>query len=251
MLALIGLGLWDVKDISVRGFEAVKAADLVYLETYTSIGATKEQLETFFAKKMLLADRKLVEQDAEELLKHAKTRNVVLLVHGDPLLATTHVDLLQRAKQHNIPTEVFQNASVLNAVARTGLQAYKFGKTASIPFSQENYQPETPYTVLQENHSIGAHTLFLLDLRPEENKFMTIPEAIRELQRIEVRQGKGLVKDSTLCVGCARLGSSDQKIRAGTAKELIHADFGKPPHCLIIPGKLHFVEEEFVKEFMK
>jgi diphthine synthase len=37
MLYLIGLGLGDAEDISIKGLEVVKNAKEVYLETYTSI----------------------------------------------------------------------------------------------------------------------------------------------------------------------------------------------------------------------
>lgn len=37
MLFLVGLGLGDCKDITVRGLEIVKKAETVYLESYTSI----------------------------------------------------------------------------------------------------------------------------------------------------------------------------------------------------------------------
>lgn len=37
MLFLVGLGLGDPKDITVKGLEIVKNADAVYLEAYTSI----------------------------------------------------------------------------------------------------------------------------------------------------------------------------------------------------------------------
>lgn len=37
MLYLVGLGLADEKDITVRGLEVVKSASRVYLEAYTSI----------------------------------------------------------------------------------------------------------------------------------------------------------------------------------------------------------------------
>ena len=37
MLYLVGLGLADETDISVKGLEVVKAAQRVYLEAYTSI----------------------------------------------------------------------------------------------------------------------------------------------------------------------------------------------------------------------
>ncbi len=250
MLSIIGLGLWDVTDISIKGLERVKAADVVYLETYTSVfGTPVEDLEKFFGKKLLRADRQLVEQTAERLLAECRRKSVVLLIYGDPLCATTHVDLLARAHADGISTEILQNASVLTAVARTGLQLYKFGKTGSIPFSQGDYQPETPYIVLKENLSIGAHTLFLLDLRPDEQKFMTVTEGVRELQRMEIKQGKGLIKDSAVIIGCARLGAPDEMIRAGTLREIAKIDLGKPPHCIIVPGKLHFVEEEWIKKW--
>ena len=37
MLYLVGLGLGDAKDITVKGLEIVKKADYVFLEAYTSI----------------------------------------------------------------------------------------------------------------------------------------------------------------------------------------------------------------------
>ena len=37
MLYLIGLGLADEKDITVKGLEIVRKAERVYLEAYTSI----------------------------------------------------------------------------------------------------------------------------------------------------------------------------------------------------------------------
>jgi diphthine synthase len=37
MFYIIGIGLGDVKDITVRGLEIVRKAERVYLESYTSI----------------------------------------------------------------------------------------------------------------------------------------------------------------------------------------------------------------------
>jgi hypothetical protein len=47
MLTLIGLGLGDVKDITLNGLEAIKNADKVFLEAYTSVlcaGETQKQM---------------------------------------------------------------------------------------------------------------------------------------------------------------------------------------------------------------
>lgn len=250
MLNIIGIGLSDEKDISVKGLELVKNSDIVYLESYTSllqIPLTK--LESFYGKKVLLADRTTVESKAEELIiTPAKTKVVSFLVIGDSLSATTHIDLISRAHEHKIPVTVVHNASVLTAIGATGLQLYKFGKTASIPFTHEGYEPDTPYQLLAENQSIGAHTLFLLDLKPDENKFMSVNDAIKYLQKLETKHGKKLVTNDTLVVGCARLGSDVQKMLAGKAKDIVKKDFGKPVHCLIIPGKLHFMEEEALQQ---
>jgi diphthine synthase len=250
MLYIIGIGLNDEKDISVKGLEAVKNSSEVFLETYTSqLQVTAEKLEEFYGKKIIRATRTLVEQDSDRILQKAKTQNVSFLVIGDALSATTHCDLILRAKEKGIDVEIIHNASVLNAVGITGLQLYKFGKTTSVPFEEGNYQPETPYDVVKDNSKLGYHTLLLLDLRPLENKFMSVSDAIRYLLKIELRRNEKVLTDNTMLVGCARIGSKKPKIAYGKAKELLKIDFGIAPHCLIVPGKLHFVEEEFLKQY--
>ena len=247
-LYFIGLGLNNEKDITINGLEAVKKCDLVYLENYTSVlNCAKEQLEKFYNKKIILARRNLVEADDNEILENAKTKNVAFLVVGDPFAATTHIDLFLRAKKEGIKCNIIHNTSIINAIGITGLQLYKFGKTTSIPLENENV--EAPYDVLKGNLSLGLHTLFLLDLNPEEEKFMPVNDAIRYLLKVELKRNEKIFSEKTLCVGCARVGSENQLIKAGTAKELLKLDFGKPMHCLIVPGKLHFMEEEALKMF--
>jgi len=241
-LYIIGIGLCDEKDITIKGLERVKKSSTVYLETYTSklqIGI--ERLEKFYGKKIIPADREIVEKRAEEtILKDAATKETAFLVIGDPFSATTHIDIYTRAKDAGIKVEIINNASVLTAIGITGLELYKFGKVTSIPF--ENKNVKTPYEVYQMNQKNGLHTLFLLDLRPEEDKFMTVNEAIDYLISI------GLTKE-TLCIGCAGLGSKEYELKAANTSELLKKRFTKFPQCLIIPGKLHFVEEEMIERY--
>ena len=245
-LYFIGLGLGNEKDISINGLEAIRKCDIVYLENYTSIlNATQEALEKFYNKKIILARRNLIESDNNEILENAKTRNVALLIAGDPLVAKTHIDLFLRGKKDDIKCTIIHNASIVSAIGATGLQVYKFGKTTSIPMENENI--ETPYDVLKDNLSLGLHTLFLLDLDPEEEKFMSVNDAIRYLLKVELKRNEGIFSEKTFCIGCARLGSDSQIIKAGIAKEMLKFNFGKPVHCLIVPGKLHFMEEEALK----
>lgn len=246
-LFLIGLGLADEKDISLKGLEAIKHCSKLYLEHYTSkLSCSKEDLEKLYSKKVELANREFVES-ADVLLKEAKESNVALLIIGDPLCATTHWDILQRAKAQGIKTEIVHNASIINTIGATGLQVYKFGKTTSIPFPTEKFSPESYYDILKENKSVGAHTLVLLDLDPINNKFMSVNEAIELLRKIERKRNEKVFLPKDLCVGIARLGAKDQKIVAGTVIAVSDADFGPAPHCLVVPGKLHFVEEEALR----
>lgn len=245
MLYIIGLGLSDANDITVKGLEVIKECDEIFLEVYTSkLNCSIDDLEKLYEKKVTAADRDFVE-GASELLNKAKNADIALLIIGDPLSATTHWDIMQRAREQNIKVEVIHNASIISSIAVTGLQLYKFGKTASIPHPKDDYKPETAYNLIKENQSIGAHTLCLLDTQPE---FMNVNQAIEILMNIEKKRKENVFTDDTFCVGCARIGAKDQIIKAGKAKDLLKYDFGSPVHCLVVPSKLHFVEDESLQQ---
>ena len=247
-LYIIGIGLSTEKDITVKGLEIVQKCDKIYLENYTSLlQCSVPDLEKLYGKKVILADRTAAEQKDQEIVEEARKKDVAFLVVGDPFSATTHIELFKSAQEKNVPVKVIPNASVLTAVGITGLQLYKFGQTTSLPFLEEHPNLETPYNVLNENQGRGLHTLFLLDLKPEKNTFMSVNEALDILEKIEARKKQNLLKKDTLVVGCARLGSDNAIIKAGPLEKIKKYNFGKPPHCLIIPGKMHFMEEEMVR----
>ncbi len=238
-LYMIGLGLHDEKDITVKGLEAIKNCDAVYLETYTSsLSVDIHKLEGFYGKSVIPANRALVEQQAEEtILKDAKEGDAAFLVIGDPFGATTHTDLKMRAMHEGIEVVVINNASILNAIGIVGLELYKFGKATSIPFANDGVK--TPFEVFQKNDKNKLHTLILLDLDPDNEKYMTIKEALEFLIKL------GLDKDRK-CVGCAGIGASDAEIACSSAELLAEKSFTKYPQCLIIPSDLHFVEEDML-----
>jgi len=247
-LYMIGIGLWDEKDITVKGLEAIKICSKVFLETYTSkLGVSTEQLEKFYGKKIILASRALVEKSANEVLEPAKKSNVALLVIGDVFSATTHTDLFLRAKEMKIDVVIINNASILNAVGIVGLELYKYGKTTSIPFHNKDIQ--TPYDIIKQNKKSKLHTLLLLDIDSEHDKYMTIKEAITYLLRVEEKRKENVFTQDTKCIGAARLGSEKPIIAYATAEQLLKTDFGEPLHSLIVPGELHFVEEEALRNW--
>ena len=137
----------------------------------------------------------------------------------------------------------------MTAVGIAGLQIYKFGKTTSVPYPDKNFRQETSYEVINQNRMLGLHTILLLDIRQDLKKYMTVAEAIGVLLEIESRKQQAVFTENTFCVGCARIGSSDFIIKAGTASQLKAFDFGRQPHCLIVTGELHFVEEEALAQW--
>lgn len=269
VLYVIGLGLGDEKDITVRGLELVKSADKVFLEAYTSIlgGVSKERLEAFYEKEVTVADRGLVENDAEDLIiEPAKTESVAFLVVGDPVCATTHTDLVLRAKEMGVKVELVHNASIMGAAGACGLQLYNFGQTVSIPFFDEKWRPTSFYPKIKYNRLGGMHTLCLLDIKVKEPDFeammrgitkflppryMSVSVAAEQLLEVEDTHGEGVYHGTkTLCVGLARMGQPTQKIVAGTLQELTMIDMGDPLHSLIICGALHDLELEVLKEYL-
>ena len=78
VLYLIGLGLSNEKDITIKGLEYIKESEYVYMEYYTSIlGVDKNTLEKFYGKEIILADREMIENDFDkEILEKAKNKKI-------------------------------------------------------------------------------------------------------------------------------------------------------------------------------
>lgn len=269
MLYIVGLGLGDEKDITVKGLEAVKTCDLLFLESYTSIlpGIKKERLEEFYGKKIEEADRHLVESECEDkILEAAKSKVVGFLVVGDPFGATTHTDMVVRAREMGIQVEVIHNASIMNAIGICGLQLYQFGITVSICFFTETWKPDSFYDKVKKNRENGLHTLCLLDIKVKEPteetlirpslkkymppRFMTVNQAIDEMLEIESLRGENVYTQDTMAVGLARVGAKDQMIAYGTLAQLRQLEWGEPLHSLVLcaPDKdIHFLEKEHLE----
>jgi len=253
-LIFVGLGLFDELDISLRGLEEAKKADFVYAEFYTSLmaGFSIENFSRIAGKKVIVVPRRtLEEENGEPILQKAEKAKVVFLVAGDPLVATTHVDLRIRAEKRGIKTRIIHGASIMSAVAGlSGLQNYRFGRSVTVPFAEGGFLSETPYNVVAENKARNLHTLCFLDIRAEETRYMTVKEALDLLLATEKKKRQGIVNENTLVVGVARAGAENVTVKAERASKLMAFDFGGPPHVLVFPANvLHFMEAEALMQF--
>ena len=247
-LVFIGLGLNSEKSISLLGIEKARKADSVFIELYTSLMPELDirKLEELVRKQVHIVSRRDLEEDSgRRILQSAQKGKAVPLVPGDPLMATTHVDLRIRAEKQGIKTMIVHGASIISAViGLSGLQNYKFGKSVTVPFSDLGSVEATSYNVIAENKKAGLHTLCFLDIKAEEKRYMNTKDAIDMLSALEREKRQQVITDKTLAVGIARAGSENPAVKADFVKQLRRYDFGKPPYTLIFPGKLHFMEAE-------
>ena len=251
MFSLVGLGLFDEKDISLKGLECLRNVDKIYAEFFTShlFGSSFDKIEELIGKKIEVLVRGEVEEE-HVFIDEAKQLDVALITGGDPLIATTHSDFLVQCSKKGIDFEVIHASSILSsAPAISGLQGYKFGKVTTIPFPDYNFYPKSPYMAIEENLKSELHTLFLLDIQSHNNIYMTVNEGLEYLMSIkDDLDYDGLINEDSLAIGIARVGSSDVVVKAGKISSLIDFDFGGPLHCIVIPSKLHIVEAEYLVE---
>ena len=238
MLYLIGLGLNDEKDLTVKALEIAKNCDC-YAELYTSIWqGSLEGLEKLVGKPVQNLKRNDLEEKSAIIIEKAKENDVAVFVPGDPLSATTHIDLIYQTKQRKIPFQIIHNASIFSAVGETGLQIYKFGKTATIPMSGKLANVKK---TVKSNKKLGLHTLLLLDIDREINIHLTVPDALKMLLKAKT------VKETDSVIVFSRAGG-DSKIKYDSVRNLVR-DIIDLPAVIIIPGKLHFSEKDFLEMF--
>jgi len=232
MFYLIGLGLCE-KDLSLHAVEAIKKCDKIFCEFYTnkwhgSIG----EIEKMTGKKIETLKREQAESDF--LINEAQKNDVALLVGGDPLTATTHMELFIEARKNKIPVEVVHAPSIYTAVAETGLQIYKFGRTTTLT---SEYKPTSPFETIKENKKRGLHTLILMDTKNGE-KYMTVKEGL------EILLDGNVVDKNDKIIACCALGSKNQIIKYAAVSKLIKENPKQTPASIILTGDLHFKEEE-------
>ena len=249
MLTLVGMGLFDEQDITLRGLEAAKNADKVYIELYTGKwGGSLDKLSKMIGNPIVELARKDLEENSSAILKEAKNDDIIIFVQGDPLIVTTHSALLMDAKKQGIAIKVIHNASIVSAIAETGLHIQKFGPLVSIPFSEKTKGklPQSVYDVIKHNQESNLHTLCLLDIVAEEKRYLTVNETLNILLKLEKQNGDGLIENGSKLVVFSVDRSS--KIFYGTLKELLDKTFNTPT-VIIIPAKLHFTEKEYLESY--
>lgn len=235
MLHLISIGLFNENDMSINAVETAMHCDELYCEFYTSqLDTTAEKLGKFIGKPVSELRREDLENNMGKILADARDKDIGILVGGDCLTATTHIALLVEAKKLGIGANIVHGSSIYTAVAKTGLQIYKFGRVTTLP----SFKARSCYDVIEQNLKSGLHTLVLLDIG------MPVKKAVESLLELENNANEKIISGRKI-VACCQLGGKEEKIKYGFAKDLKESkELDKIQACLLIPGDLHFMEEE-------
>lgn len=132
-------------------------------------------------------------------------------------------------------------------------------------FFTDNWKPSSYYDRVKENAQMGLHTLVLLDIKVKEQsmenlargrkifeppRYMTVAQCASQMLETEEERKEGVYGPDSLAIGTARVGSSNQKLAAGTLEELSTLDMGEPLHSLVLLGKrTHELERDFIRRF--
>lgn len=220
----------------------------MYVDCYTSFWdeRTLEYVEGL-AKSLVKSYRRMLEEEAHKVVADARTKVVGVLAPGDPFIATTHSSMMEIAARKGVKVEVVNGVSIISAaISLSGLHVYKFGKTATLPKTEDPALYTQPVKILEENLSRQAHTLLLLDTAEGG---LSVDVGLNKLMQAAANMGKRVVDEKTLAIALARVGHSDQVVKAGRVEELLVENYPPSPHCLIIPSALHFSEKEVVKTY--
>ena len=261
-LWLIGIGPGDLGHMTERARSVARGCKKRYLEGYTAVLPTEQEalLESVVGpwERMM---RPSVESP-EALLDESRNDSVALLVVGDPMQATTHIDLEARCVEEGIGFEVIPGMSATSlAVSLSGLQSYKFGRQVTLPYPYGDYLATSPLEMILRNLEGGLHTLVLLDLDPTGMGLdlptpMSPSQAISILGEMEekwLKERDGLdstgIKKNALAVNewegvlLSDVGTKRQRVLSGSLKEISKVQGGRV-HSLIIPSEMSDNERE-------
>ena len=272
-LLLVGMGMGALDGMTVEAQTAAKAADHRRYEAYTALWPDDELGRLEERVGLIQRVMRPEVEEPDELFALAKQSLIALLVVGDPLQATTHVDLQLRAQDAGIDCRVIHGISITTVVTGAiGLSNYKFGRQTTLTYPYGDWIATSPLEVLAANWEQNLHTLALLDLDPTglgtgDQRPMRPVDAVQSMRlmweklqetadeplsdeyvRLAFRQMSTKLYlqqsfDDIPVVLCSDMGTAEQCMVTTTLGELAREEGGRL-NCLVFPASTGEVEEK-------
>jgi diphthine synthase len=243
MLFIIGLGVDPKNTAPVFINYASSICEKSYFDNYTTFVKNSE-LEWIEKKLNAVPVSRETLEDIDRFVEEARNKNVCLYVYGDPYVATTHQALKVYATENNINVKTIYSSSFINVIfGETGLHIYKIGFVGSLikgDINSRNYIYKQIGTSLElKKHSIIIPTGYEGNVR----------SLLHELKQAENNFKEEVFTDDRFVVLVSRAGTEEEKILGGKLFELLQSEIElEEPFTLIVPGALHFTEEEVLKK---
>ncbi|AFZ70928.1 diphthine synthase [Caldisphaera lagunensis DSM 15908] len=244
-LYLIGL---NHEYITKKALEYIKSSDLIIIDSYTMPNSDKivsDVLNIAKEKKVIIANRRMLEDESSDVLNIAKEKKVGIIIPGDPLIATTHASIVIDAKIKNIDVEIINGISgICMTKSLSGLQYYKYGKTLTIPGPWRNVKAYSLLFNLYANLCIKAHTLLLFDI--DDNK-KTLDASIGIKTILELNNELKLYSYLEKLLGILIHAGDKNMFIGNSLRNLLDDANIEEPYSLVIPSNLHSEEEKYLK----
>ena len=262
--ALIGIGPGKVESLTLEAVEFAKKADVRLYEAYTALWPEDELLKLEAMVGPLQRIMRPAVENPEDLFEQARSQLVAILVVGDPMQATTHIDFQLRAEQKGIPVKIIHGISVTTLVpGATGLSDYKFGRSTTLTYPYGNWIATSPLEVMLRNQMQGLHTLVLFDLDPTgagtgEQRPMQPNDAFTSIEKMlekfldsdaddVLKQQASSIYES-FAVLCCDLGTDDAILKTTNLANLGGLSGGRL-NCMVFLANLSEMEQEAVNRW--
>jgi diphthine synthase len=239
MIGFVSAGFNPPSSLTMEEIDFLDASDKIIVDTFTS----PFYLKNYKNRDLIFADREKLEN--YEWIFQLEGR-IAIIISGDSFSATTHFNIYSEAVKRGLEVKAFHNATIVPlAATRLGLQLYKIGPVVSLPRFSEKFRPISPYEKIKRNKEMKLHTIILLDISPP----MTLNEALEELLWMEREMKERLFTPTTKIGIISCLGMPEETIKFSTIEKLASESGFKPPLTIVLPGDLHFQEEENLSIF--
>ena len=245
MIYIVGLGVDPERTTPIIAEKLKQTCELSYLDTYTT--KISEKLQNWL-KSYLKAEpvgREVLES-TETLVNLAKERNICIYVYGDPYIATTHQSIRLYAERYKVEVKTIYASSFVNAVlGETGLHIYKLGFVGSMlkgDISSRNYV----YKEVGRALELGKHSLIITSGYEGDANAL-----LNELIEAEKNFKEETFSDDRFLLIVSKAGTAEQKVIGGCLRNLSAKKLNvEEPFTLVVPGNLHFSEEEILQKLI-
>ena len=263
-LALIGIGPGKVSSMTLEAVDLARHADVRLYEAYTALWSEEALLEL---EKKIGSIRRIMRpaiEQPEDLLEMAKNQLVAVLIVGDPMQATTHIDLQLRAENAGVSVHIVHGISITTLVPGvTGVSNYKFGRSTTLTYSFGEWIATSPLEVMLQNYSQKLHTLVLFDLDPSgagtgDQRPMQAPDAADSIAKMVAKYNEmELTEEQREMVAeieqfevvlCSDLGTDDQRLQTTSIGNLSTKSSGRL-NCMVLLANLSEIEREAVNRW--